>query len=208
MRHESRANASPRLDGRSTQSLRLTHPADVPPPTPDPERFARLFIDHAPELKRYVVRRLGLEPADDIVAETFAVALQRLETYDGRRGDERAWLYGITTNLIGRHRRREIALYKALSRTGADAVTEPFTDAVEQRVVADGARRRLAKALAGLSRKHRDTLLLVTWTELTYEEAAVALGVPVGTVRSRVNRARSRLRRVLAGIDPTVADEG
>ncbi|GAA4969025.1 RNA polymerase sigma-70 factor (ECF subfamily) [Nonomuraea thailandensis] len=199
MRHESRADLSPR-PGVGT--------SDDPPPRPGPERFAGLFVDHAPELKRYVVRRLGLEPADDIVAETFAVALQRLESYDGRRGDERAWLYGIATNLIGRHRRREIGLYKALSRTGADAVIEPFTDEVEQRVVADGARRRLAKALAGLSRKHRDTLLLVTWAELTYEEAAVALGVPVGTVRSRVNRARSSLRRMLAGIDPTVADEG
>ncbi|MEQ4723809.1 RNA polymerase sigma factor [Nonomuraea sp. B19D2] len=204
MRHESRADALSRPDVLGTGG----GVAAVAPSRRASERFATLFRLHAPELKRYVVRRLGVEPADDIVAETFAVALQRLESYDVSRGDERSWLYGIATNLIGRHRRREIGLYKALIRTGADPVIEPFTDEVEQRVSADGARRRLAKALAGLSRKHRDTLLLVAWTELTYEEAATALGVPVGTVRSRVNRARGKLRRALGDIDPTAADEG
>ncbi|WP_188189411.1 RNA polymerase sigma factor [Nonomuraea sp. SYSU D8015] len=191
---------------------------DAPPwpPTAEPaestrqvaDRFAELFTQHGPGLKRYVVRRLGLEPADDIVAETFAQALQHLESYDVTRGDERSWLYGIATNLIGQHRRREIALYRALSRTGADSVTEPFTDEVERRVTAGAARRRLAGALAGLSRKHRDTLLLVMWADLTYEEAAQALGVPVGTVRSRINRARFALRRSLAGLDPAAEDEG
>ncbi|MEU4834915.1 RNA polymerase sigma factor [Streptosporangium sp. NPDC023615] len=197
MRHESLADLSPGSGA-----------ADGAPPRRESERLAALFVRHAPELKRYVVRRLGLDPADDIVAETFAVALQRLESYDERLGDERSWLYGIATNLIGRHRRREIGLYRALSRTGADSVIEPFTDEVERRVTANGARRRLAKALAGLSQKHRDTLLLVAWTELTYEEVALALDVPVGTVRSRVNRARGKLRRALAGMDPTVVDEG
>ncbi|GLW12538.1 DNA-directed RNA polymerase sigma-70 factor [Microtetraspora sp. NBRC 13810] len=173
----------------------------------EPERFAALFVRHAPALKRYVIRRLGQDPAEDIVAETFAVAFQHRESYDLTRGDARPWLYGIATNLVRRHRRREIGLYRALSRTGADPVIEPFTDHVDQRVATDGARRRLAAALAKLSRGHRDALLLVTWAELTYEQAAQALGVPVGTVRSRVNRARSRLRRVLGDIDPTDAEE-
>ncbi|TDD37461.1 RNA polymerase sigma factor [Nonomuraea terrae] len=205
MRYESRADLSPWPDPAATGDGPARDGAAEGVP---PERLAALFVRYAPELKRYVVRRLGLDPADDIVAETFAVALQRLETYDARLGDERAWLYGIATNLIGRHRRREIGLYKALSRTGIDPVTEPFTDEVERRVAAGGARERLARALAGLSRKHRDTLLLVTWTDLTYEEVAAALGVPVGTVRSRVNRAREKVRRVFAGVDPTSGNEG
>jgi RNA polymerase sigma factor (sigma-70 family) len=62
--------------------------------------------------------------------------------------------------------------------------------------------RRLAGALATLGRGDRDTLLLVVWGELTYEEAARALGIPVGTVRSRLNRARRKLRERLGGIDP------
>ncbi|MFG1697465.1 RNA polymerase sigma factor [Nonomuraea sp. NPDC049309] len=190
MRHESRVAPSP-----------WPHATEGPPPWSDSERFTALFTDHAPELKHYIIRRLGPEPADDIVAETFAVALQHLASYDRSRGDERAWLFGIATNLISRHRRREIGLYKALSRTGIDPAIESFTDVVDRRVSAGAARRRLAKALAGLSQAHRDTLLLVVWAELTYEEAAAALGVPVGTVRSRVNRARNKLRRALSGIE-------
>ncbi|MCF6473195.1 RNA polymerase sigma factor [Nonomuraea sp. MG754425] len=189
MQHESWMDAPPRP------------PAAGPRSRLEPDRFAALFTRYGPELKRYVIRRLGVEPADDIVAETFAQALQHLDAYDTARGDERSWLYGIATNLIGQHRRREVALYRALSRTGVDSVMEPFTEKVEQRVVAGSARQRLAGALAGLSRKHRDTLLLVWWADLTYEEAAQALGVPVGTVRSRINRARSALRRALAGLD-------
>lgn len=171
----------------------------------DPERFALLFTRHAPAIKRYVVRRLGEDPAEDVVAETFATAFQQRERYDLTRDDARPWLYGIATNLIGRHRRREITLFRALSRTGAGAVAEPFTDEVDSRLLADAAKRRVAAALAGLSQAHRDTLLLVTWAEFTYEQAAQALGVPVGTVRSRVNRARGRLRRVLGDLDPSAS---
>ncbi|MFE3455450.1 RNA polymerase sigma factor [Nonomuraea sp. NPDC059194] len=173
----------------------------------DPERFAVLFTRHAPAIKRYVIRRLGEDPAEDIVAETFITAFERRESYDMARGDALPWLYGIATNLIGRHRRREVTLYRALSRTGADSVTEPFTDQVDQRVAATALRRRLAAALAALPRAHRDTLLLVTWAELTYEQAAEALDVPVGTVRSRVNRARGKLRRALGDVDPTAITE-
>ncbi|MEU7897372.1 RNA polymerase sigma factor [Nonomuraea sp. NPDC049152] len=173
----------------------------------DPERFAVLFTRHAPAIKRYVIRRLGEDPAEDIVAETFTTAFERRESYDTARGDALPWLYGIATNLIGRYRRREVTLYRALSRTGADSVTEPFTDQVDQRVSATAVNRRLAAALAALPRAHRDTLLLVTWAELTYEQAAEALDVPVGTVRSRVNRARGKLRQALGDVDPTAITE-
>jgi RNA polymerase sigma factor (sigma-70 family) len=173
----------------------------------EPEEFATLFRRHAPRLKRYVIRRLGPEPAEDIVAETFLQAFRGRDSYDLSRGDARPWLYGIATNLIGRHRRTETALYRALARIGSDPVTEPFTEQVHGRVVADGVSRRLGAALARLPAGHRDALLLVTWAELTYEQAAQALGVPVGTVRSRVNRARSKLRKALGGTDPTTAHE-
>jgi RNA polymerase sigma factor (sigma-70 family) len=163
----------------------------------EPEYFTVLFRRHAPQLQRYVVRRLGPDAADDIVAETFLLAFRQRDRYDPERADARPWLYGIATNLIGRHRRAEIRLYRALARTGADPVLESFTDRVDDRVSATAAGRRLAAALAGLPAAHRDTLLLVAWGDLSYEEAARALGVPVGTVRSRLSRARSRLRRTL-----------
>ena len=173
----------------------------------EPEQFTLLFRRHAPHIQRYVTRRLGADAADDIVAETFLLAFRQRERYDQSRADARPWLYGIATNLIGRHRRAEVRQYRALTRTGADPVMEPFTDRVDDRVSASTASRRLAAALARLSAELRDTLLLVAWGDLSYDEAATALGVPVGTVRSRLNRARSRLRRTLGEANPAALQE-
>ena len=173
----------------------------------EPEQFTLLFRRHAPHIQRYVARRLGPDAADDIVAETFLLAFRQRDRYDQDRPDARPWLYGIATNLIGRHRRAEVRLYRALARTGADPVAEPFTDRVDDRVSASTAARRLAAALARLSAEYRDTLLLVTWGDLSYDEAATALGVPVGTVRSRLSRARSRLRRTLGETNPAALHE-
>jgi len=173
----------------------------------EPEYFTELFRRHAPYIQRYVVRRLGQDAADDIVAETFLLAFRQRDSYDQTRPDARPWLYGIATNLIGKHRRAEIRLYRALARTGADPVTESFTDRIDDRVSASTASRRLATALARLSAELRDTLLLVAWGDLTYEETATALGVPVGTVRSRISRARSALRRSLGDTNPAAFDE-
>jgi RNA polymerase sigma-70 factor (ECF subfamily) len=88
-------------------------------------------------------------------------------------------------------------------RTGVDPVVEPYVD-VDGRLVAAACRRRLAGALARLPAKDRDVLLLVAWAELSYEQVSQALGIPVGTVRSRLNRARRKVRSALDGINPMV----
>jgi RNA polymerase sigma factor (sigma-70 family) len=173
----------------------------------EPERFEVLFQRHAPRVQRYVVRRLGADAADDIVAETFLRAFRQRAGYDAARADALPWLYGIATNLLSRHRRDEIRLYKALARTGVDPVVAPFTDEVDERLTATAASRRLASALAGLSAAYRDALLLVTWGGLSYEETATALGIPVGTVRSRISRARADLRRTLGDLAPVSTEE-
>jgi len=173
----------------------------------EPEHFTVLFRRHAPYIQRYVVRRLGQDAADDIVAETFLLAFRQRDSYDQTRADARPWLYGIATNLIGRHRRAEIRMYRALARTGIDPVMESFTDTVDDRVSASTASRRLAAALARLPAELRDTLLLVAWGDLSYEEVATALGIPIGTVRSRVSRARNKLRRTLGNTNPAAFDE-
>jgi RNA polymerase sigma factor (sigma-70 family) len=178
----------------------------------EPEAFSALFTRHAPTIQRYVTRRLGPDAADDVVAETFLLAFRQRGSYDLARADALPWLYGIATNLIGRLRRDEVRLYRALARTGADFVTAPFatapfTDQVDSAVTAGMATRRLAAALARLPAAYRDPLLLVAWGDLSYEETAVALGVPKGTVRSRISRARARLRRMLGDIDPTKLEE-
>ncbi len=173
----------------------------------EPEQFAVLFRQRGPEIQRYVARRIGADAAEDVVAETFLVAFRQRSGYDLARADARPWLYGIATNLIGRHRRSETRLLRALARTGRDPLTEPFTDRVDAEVSASAASRRLAAALAKLPSQHRDTLLLVAWGEVTYEQAALALGVPTGTVRSRVSRARRAIRRALGEADPSALCE-
>ena len=168
----------------------------------DPEMFAVVFRRHAPGVLRYVTRRLGVSAAEDVVAETFLIAFRQRSSFRPDQADARPWLYGIATHLVGRYRRAEIRQYRAVARTGADLVVVPFTDRVDDRVSAEGASRGLTAALAGLPAGQRDALLLVAWADLTYEEAAQALGVPVGTVRSRLSRARAQLRRALASDNP------
>lgn len=129
----------------------------------DPGQFAVLFRRHAPELQRYVERRLGVAVAEDVVAETFLVAFRQRDGYESTRADARPWLYGIATNLIGRHRRSEIRQYRALARTGVDQVTESFADRVDAIVSASATASRLAQALARLPAGQRDALLLVAW---------------------------------------------
>lgn len=199
MTSQSRAQAGPDADADDATVILFSRH--------EPEHFTVLFRRHAPHIQRYVVRRLGPDAADDIVAETFLLAFRQRDRYDPARADARPWLYGIATNLIGRHRRAEIRLYRALARTGADPVTESFTDRVDDRVSAGHASRQLAAALARLPAESRDTLLLAAWSGLSYEEIATALGVPVGTVRSRLSRARGKLRHALGDIDPSALAE-
>ena len=95
----------------------------------------------------------------------------------------------------------------ALARTGLDPVTDGDSEPVDQRVSARAVQRDLAAALARLAARDRDVLLLIAWADLSYEEVAVALDIPVGTVRSRLNRARSKVREALGGQDPTSLNE-
>nr|WP_189238642.1 RNA polymerase sigma factor [Planomonospora parontospora] len=173
----------------------------------EPEAFALLFDRYAPEIHRYAVRRLGDSLADDVVADTFLAAFRRRDRYDLTRPDARPWLYGIAGNLIGRHRRVEIRSYRALARTGVDEVAESYADRVDARVSASAVQEDLAGALAGLSAGDREVLLLVAWADLTYDEVAEAVGIPVGTVRSRLHRARRKSRAALGGADPTAIEE-
>jgi RNA polymerase sigma-70 factor (ECF subfamily) len=123
------------------------------------------------------------------------VAFRQRHRYDLARHDARPWLYGIAANLIRRHHHDEERMLRALSRTGADPVTRLHAeDQAVANVEAEAQSRDVAEALAGLPPQQRDVVLLVTWAELTYDEVAQALGIPEGTVRSRMNRARARLR--------------
>ena len=172
----------------------------------DPELFAAIFDRHAPVLHRYLARRVGTSIADDLTAETFLVAFRQRERYDREQPDARPWLFGIATNLLRREQRTEVRQYRAFARTGIDPVVGPDEDDLLARVNAASASRRLARVLADLSERDRSVLLLVAWEQLTYDEVAEALGIPVGTVRSRLHHARKRVRAALADLDPFLPD--
>ncbi len=167
----------------------------------EPEAFTALYDRHAPAIHRYVARRLGADAADDLMAETFLIAFRKRRRYDLARDDARPWLYGIVTRLVARHRKAETARYLLLERLGGETAADPVDS--ESRVTAQALRGPLARALADLPRVYREPLLLVAWADLSYEEVAAALDVPVGTVRSRLSRGRARLRTALGGADPT-----
>jgi RNA polymerase sigma-70 factor (ECF subfamily) len=172
----------------------------------EPEAFAAIFDRYATEIHRYASRRLGAALAEDVVGETFLAAFRGRDRYDLSYRDARPWLFGIATNMIGRHRQAEVRFYKALARTGVDPVIESPADEIVTRVAAADQRRAIAAALARLSTADRNTVLLVDWAELSYDQAASALQVPVGTVRSRLNRARRKVREAL-GVNPFVSTE-
>jgi RNA polymerase sigma factor (sigma-70 family) len=173
----------------------------------DPDRFALIYDRYAPMLYRYAYQRMGPGIADDVVAEAFLAAFRGRATYDLGRQDARPWLFGILTREMAAHKRREQARYRALARSAQETVQDGPADQVTARVVADAARGPLAAALAGLAPGDRDVLLLVAWGQLSYDEVADALNIPQGTVGSRLNRARRKVRKALSGFGMEENDE-
>ena len=156
----------------------------------DPRAFAVVFERHFEPISRYLRRRVSRDLADELAAETFVRAFEHRDRYRPERDDALPWLYGIATNLLRQHFRREERELRAFARTGVDPAREE--------VPHDPAGARLAAALAQLTEGERDVLFLFAWAELDYEEIAHALGIPGGTVRSRLHRARAKLRELLA----------
>lgn len=161
-----------------------------------PERFAAIFDRYAPVVHGYLSRRVGVL-ADDLVSETFLVAFRGRTGYAPDRAPVRAWLFGIATNLVRRHARDEERRYRAYGRAAGHTESTTELSEVAGRVDAQALRGELAGALAALACEDRDVLLLWTYPQLSYAEIAAALGIPVGTVRSRLHRARGKVRNRL-----------
>lgn len=132
--------------------------------------------------------------ADDVTSETFLVAFERRATFDHDWDDAAPWLFGIATTLIHKHHRAEARLLRTLSKAAAPENADDETVRVSERVDAAASVAVLAGQLRKLSAADRDCLLLYAWADLSYDEIAAAMHVPVGTVRSRLNRARRVLR--------------
>ena len=156
-----------------------------------PQRFHAVVDRHFDAVAAFLARRVGPDTAQDLSQEVFVTAFRKRAKFDPAYGSARPWLLGIANNAVASHRREERRQLELLQR--AIALPEPVITPV------DGLDPHLYVGLTALNRRDRDALLLHAWGELSYDEIAVALGVPVGTVRSRIHRARRQLTAHLGG---------
>lgn len=171
----------------------------------DPQVFGEIYDRHASSILRYASRRAGEAVGEDVMSETFLLAFGQRHSFDNDRDDAGPWLFGIATNLLRRHHRAEARLLRASARTAVESRVDDHARTSELADAAAGV-RALAGPIRRMSAVDRDTLLLYAWADLSYEQIALAMAVPVGTVRSRLNRAR-RLLRDAAGIASTGREE-
>jgi RNA polymerase sigma factor (sigma-70 family) len=169
----------------------------------NPEHFAEIYARYFAEIYRYMAGRLGRDAADDLAAETFLIAFRRRAAFDPKLGSVRPWLYGIATNLVSQRQRDEIRRYRALGKSGPGLADDAEQEErIADRLTAAALRGPLARAVAELSARDRDVLLLVALGGFSYDEVAAALSIRAGTVGSRLNRARRKVRSALAGLYP------
>lgn len=160
-----------------------------------PERFGAIFDRHAEPVLRFLVRRIGGDDAGTVLGEVFRIAFERRDAYEADRTSALPWLYGIAAHQLLNHRRSQARRLRAC----ADLALR------SQQCVGDGGLEaivvlpKLIEAIESLPEAERSSLLLSAVDELSYEDIALALEVPIGTVRSRINRARRRLRDALEG---------
>ncbi len=197
----------PALESAAEPAGGLADSAAIRQSLRQPEQFGVLYDRYAAILHRYAGRRVGDQVADDLVAATFLAAFRARQRYDLARASALPWLFGILTKEIARRHRTEKARFRALERAWSDRPADGLADQVAADVSAQAARARLAAALARLSPAERGVLLLIAWADLSYDETAQALGIPVGTVRSRLNRARRKVREALGGTNPAAVTE-
>jgi RNA polymerase sigma-70 factor (ECF subfamily) len=152
----------------------------------EPRVFEHVFERHFGRVHAYLRRQVGVQLAEELCAETFTRAFDARARFDHSRPDAAPWLFGIATNVLLEHRRRERRAHPV------GWVPASVAEATDDRAAA------LGEALAGLSAVERETLLLHAWADLSYEEIAQALDIRVGTVRSRLSRAREHMRARLA----------
>ena len=167
------------------------------PATSLPVDFGVLFDRHARAVHRLCARRTGdLDLAHDLTSVTFLEAWRRRDTMPADV-DVMPWLMGIAINVSRNAMRSRRRYAAALARLPPPAAEPDHADRIVNQSTAQAQLGRAVAALASLSANERDVMTLICWEKLTYEQAAAALGVPLGTVRSRLSRARRRLATIV-----------
>jgi RNA polymerase sigma factor (sigma-70 family) len=162
-----------------------------------PDAFVEVARRHEIAIHAYLARRTGRQAADDLLAEVWLRAFAARGGYDTGYGDARPWLYGIARNVLREHWRTSSGEEPApIGETRVD----PWDRIIERLDSAERA-KAVMSAVRALPAAEREILLLVAWEQLTPAEAAKVLGVPPGTARSRLHRARTTVRQVLSERD-------
>lgn len=156
--------------------------------------FEQLYVLHSGKVFGYAARRVGPDLAEEITAQVFAEAWASRERFDVDRGTPVVWLLGIATNLLRRYRRTEMVQLRAFARTGVDSPARTSDEAVVvERMTATVGWAAVAQALADMPDVDREILTLAGWAGLSYDDIAAVLDLSLGTVKSRLSRARGRL---------------
>ena len=159
----------------------------------DQRAFSALYERHARAIYNYLFRRLAdWSEAEDLTAVVFLEAFRRRNDVVVVEGKLLAWLYGIATNVL-RNRRRAAWRHRRLLAELTGQPSRAATPDADERAATAEQMQTLLRQIAALPRQQQDVVALCLWSGLSYEEAAVALGVPIGTVRSRISRARAAL---------------
>lgn len=161
----------------------------------DEDALAALFGRWQPLLRRFALRMSGSpEMADDVVQEVFVALIDNARRFDPSRGGASGWLYGIARKQVLRRLERERP-HASLEDAEIPVVAPELLEGVARERDA----QRLHAALAALPEHYREVVVLCDLQGLAYDSAAEALGCPVGTVRSRLHRARALLAERLRG---------
>ena len=175
----------------------------------DPEHFGVLFERHARSVYNHCFRRTASwADAEDLLSAVFVEAWRRRR--DVRPVDEsaRPWLLGVANNLLRNHRRSLRRFQAALARLPSPGTEPDPADDVAGRLADEQQMRRVLALVDRLPRRDQEVLALCAWSELTYHEAATVLDIPVGTVRSRLARARARLAELEGNSRPRTDTDG
>jgi RNA polymerase sigma-70 factor, ECF subfamily len=175
----------------------------------DVEAFGDLYERHARAVYNFCFRRTAnWAQAEDLVSEVFLVAWRRRGDVQltTESGESLPWFLGVAVNVLRNNARSGRRADNALRRLNGN-VTEDFSDELVARLADEAQMREVLQVVDRLQPQEQDVLALCAWAGLTYEEGAVALGVPVGTVRSRLSRAREHLRELLAASGHDKGDE-
>jgi RNA polymerase sigma-70 factor, ECF subfamily len=159
-----------------------------------PETLGELFEEHARAIYNYCFRRTAdWALAEDLTSAVFLEAWRRRKDVDLVGEPPLPWLYGVATNLLRNHRRSLRRFRSALERVPPPVPTPDFAEETAERLDDERRMREVLADVERLPRGQQEVLALCVWAGLEYEEAARALDVPVGTVRSRLARARAEL---------------